>query len=215
MTIQAKVTFTATTGLPEDQVVNTFHFGPVGGPNPASATIAGELIDFYNGLHGAQVQRIGAWMSNFLSRNADTASIDLYDMSDPSPRQPIYTDTFTLTAAASSNGLPTEVALCVSWKADVASGEDARRRRGRNYIGPLDSSASVTTLGIPRPSTQLISDLALAGLGLMTGSSDLRIYSTAVPGSPAAYPVTSGWVDNAFDTQRRRGVDPSSRSTFA
>jgi hypothetical protein len=26
--------------------------------------------------------------------------------------------------------------------------------------------------------------------------------------------VTNGWVDNAFDIQRRRGVTPTSRSTF-
>jgi hypothetical protein len=28
------------------------------------------------------------------------------------------------------------------------------------------------------------------------------------------YPVTAGWVDNAFDTQRRRGKDPTARTLF-
>jgi len=37
------------------------------------------------------------------------------------------------------------------------------------------------------------------------------VYSTV---DNAMYPVDNGWVDNSWDTQRRRGVKPTARYTF-
>jgi hypothetical protein len=34
------------------------------------------------------------------------------------------------------------------------------------------------------------------------------------PSNGDAVPVTDGWVDNAWDTQRRRGIDRTARSTW-
>jgi len=78
----------------------------------------------------------------------------------------------------------------------------------------------------------MMNDTSSFGLGLFTASSASAVWKWAVfsptiaggwflpdtegpPNLPAAYsPVQSGWVDNAWDTQRRRGLEATARTVF-
>lgn len=141
--------------------------------------------------------------------------------------------------AGARTGYPSEVAVCISYRSGAEGGVPARRRRGRIYFGPVFAAIGVEgTSQVPQiPSTfrdfclQAADDLfeRLAGLG-----STYRwcVYSRpyegraagSVPGKPwlgaiaarpgATYPITSFWMDNAFDTQRRRGERATTRTTI-
>lgn len=199
---KAQVAIKWTSGLPEDVTVNTFHFES----NDSAfviGTVPGVLENMYAIIDGTY--------SNVVAQNGHT--IKIYSMADPEPRAPIYDGTFNFASAPSGNPLPTEVALCCSYQADRVSGEPQRRRRGRIYLGPFHTGA-LTTAG--RPHADLINDAVAFGNFLAAASSGWTgtkwVVWSEVDASSAV--VTNGWVDNAFDTQRRRGVAPTTRTTF-
>jgi len=210
--VKALVQLPHVNGIAEDVTVNTFHFLTDAGPQAAAlAEIADELVAFYTGV--AQVQQ--ATLKEFLSSSlAVTGStIKLYNMMDVIPRQPVYERAFDL-ANTSNSTLPREVALCLSFQAVRLSGFPQTRRRGRVYIGPLGTNASAFNLGDARPAQTLINVLKEKGSRLSSALefSDWSIFSVV---TGALLPVNDGWVDNAFDTQRRRGLDPTVRNTWS
>lgn len=99
-----------------------------------------------------------------------------------------------------------EVAICLSYYA----GQNRPRQRGRLYIpcsliGQAPSS--------PRPSAAAISSVAalvpiLAGLGGV--DVDWVVWSRV---DQEARKVTNWWVDDTWDTQRRRGLAATTRTT--
>jgi hypothetical protein len=140
--------------------------------------------------------------------------VKYYDLPGPGePNYPVVIDTFNLTSDPSTASLPTEVACCLSFQGLKIPGEPQNRRRGRVYIGPLTNT--VNSAG--RPSTTLQTTLATAAVTLYSG-----LKACSVPGSlaiwsqvdQAAILVDNGWVDDAFDIQRRRGVERTSRTTW-
>ena len=136
-----------------------------------------------------------------------------YDMLDPEPRAPRLEGTWNFTTAPASDPLPPEVAMCLSFQAPKVSGVPQARRRGRVYIGPLRSIVSSGG----RPSSSAITTLRDAGEALRAagvasaGDWNWAVYSTVLGGTAD---VTSGWVDDEFDTQRRRGRLPTTRNVF-
>lgn len=130
---------------------------------------------------------------------------------------PTIQQPFPLTVPAAEQGLPAEVALCISWAADLGGGS-IRRRRGRTYIGPLNVDAlAEDATNYARPSSGVLTSLATAGGEYLADSvADdawlAVIYSRA---DQEMKLINRGWVDNEFDTQRRRGADSTTRSTFS
>lgn len=115
----------------------------------------------------------------------------------------------------------------------------ASRRRGRIYFGPIDTSAMSTATpvaGDARPGSNLLNGLLENTSNLRTGAGvsgagyTWVIYSrpfegrgevvrpgrSTLPAIPArsgqAYIVEQCWVDDAFDTQRRRGAARTTRT---
>jgi len=131
--------------------------------------------------------------------------------------------------AQGAPSLPNEVALAVSFHGDLSAvGEfgsggtrPRARRRGRVFIGPLWDGTSASSSGNPaRPSATFMEDLRLAADRLMILSDDATTWKWVVPHAAesagwTSVPVIGGWVDNEFDTQRRRGLVATTRSTFA
>jgi len=214
----AQVILKSVSGLSEDIYVNTFAFSDGATSfltNAAATEIVTNLTSFYNTTHAPGLAPIAADISSNVSRTANDSTIKIYDFLDPSPRVPYGTSTFTLGAAASGAGLPSEVALCLSFQGAKISGQDQARRRGRVYIGPLGSTKTTSVSGDLRPNNALINELVGAGtfLSTVTFTSGLEwcVYSRT---GNQFVPVTSGWVDDAFDTQRRRGKRATFRTTF-
>lgn len=155
---------------------------------------------------------IVADLSGNLAQNGHL--VKYYDLPGLAPNYPFEEDTFNLVAAPSGTPLPDEVAMCLSFQGARAAGAPQNRRRGRVYIGPLDVSW-LNTDG--RPLQTRISTLTTAAatlsatLNALSPAVELAVWSVV---DQHAVVVTDGWVDNAWDTQRRRGKDATSRTTW-
>jgi hypothetical protein len=206
--LRAQVVLQNRNNHPADAVVNTFHFtSDVGKTDPDLVT---GLISFYNTVHAPGTNSIGYYLSNNLSRNAGTMRIKVYDMAEPKPREPVES-IWALDDLGSADPLPNEMAACLSFYAD----RNLARRRGRVYIGPLMSNAGAEdlTAGDVRLTNGFRDALVGGGTYLLTlpGSATWCTHSTV---DNAWRPVTAGWVDTAFDVQRRRGLKPGARVTW-
>jgi hypothetical protein len=207
------VTINAYSGLPKDIYQNTFHTNGTAAALAQAITFAGRLQTFYNSVPTGGSSRLSSYMSGAL--NSATVKVATYNMDEPSPRPPVAIAPLTWTIASGSRNMPTEVALCLSYQGVKVPGQLQSRRRGRVYIGPFTEAANsgtATTKAVP--SALLISDLAKAGKQLAAasdGACDWVVYST-VSGDKVV--VSDGWVDNAWDIQRRRGELPTARTVF-
>lgn len=218
--MRAQVTIPLDSALPEDSFVNTFYFD---GDDTLGEDLDSEYHSVVYNLLQTFYQSIDAYLANSV---ASPATLKIYDMRDPLPRVPEFTGTIPLTDSAQPP-LPSEVALCVSFQADPVSGVAQARRRGRVFIGPLPSTASfaVVTAGQLRPHTALVGAFADAANAMADGADTVggshvswAVYSPTLDAigtiDDAFNDVTNGWVDNAYDTQRRRGAAPSSRTLW-
>jgi hypothetical protein len=138
----------------------------------------------------------------------------IYDLGQAPPRERA-----TLPAAwpgrVNVAGLPTEVAVCLSFYA----GRNLPRSRGRIYIGPLNVASS--TSGEGRPTPQLIDSIADRASNVARTTENVTWVMVTKGGFPiqkepaGAKVITAGWVDDAYDTQRRRGLAPLVRKPWS
>lgn len=216
--IRAQVVLPYLSGKPEDVAVNTWHF--------SSGTAAGadlelardHLVEAYtvappNGPSGNALSPLGAHLSNAISRVTFPARIKLYDLAAPMPR-PVTEFTFTLPTSINptADEMPAEVALCGSFYAL----RNLPRQRGRIYFGPFTVNATqdepVNQRAHPRLQLrETIHGLLKRLISKPANTVNLAVYSRM---DNVARAVTAGWVDDAFDTQRRRGQDASGRLPF-
>lgn len=213
-TIRVQLTIPRDSGIPADAVVNTFHWFKVGAVNPATDgdVIIAALTDAWNVDHGDGFSLVTALASYM---KPESAHIRMYDLADPEPRTPIR-DEDLLFGSGGTGELPGEVALCMSYAVTRESGEVAARNRGRIYFGPFsDSRDQVETNVDSRPANALRGALASFGNVLIAANTaDLywTVYSEV--DAEAKGPVTHGWIDNAWDTQRSRGAKANARTLF-
>ena len=137
----------------------------------------------------------------------------MYRMSDPEPRSPVYESEFGLSTTGTTQ-LPTEVSVCVSFQGSKVSGLPQSRRRGRIFMGPIANTATGTDGRLTNANAILFGDFGQSLLDSSTANSnyDWAVYS---PTNGTAVNVVDGWVDNEFDTQRRRGRIATQRWTFS
>lgn len=201
------VTWESETALPKDAMVNTWYFE---GSGTDPANVGDMLEDFYNADPSGLGYSIGSYFSDDIVTGDYT--IKGYDLADAKPRAPMYESTRSLDTISTGDGLPPEVALCFSYHADYVSGTAPARRRGRVYLGGLATASSSGG----RPVGALTLVIAAAGRDLLVASNSAVNWSwvqysqTTSTGNN----VVGGWVDDAWDTQRRRGIDASSRETW-
>jgi len=218
------------TGADTDVTVNTFYFKEttdLGTDAQTYTDIIDALADFYHAF------------DQLLSPALDgSLRIKLFNHLDPPPRSPVAEGLESLTLVEAT-GLPNEVSVALSYRAALESGQNRRRNRGRVYIGPLGTSWSTGGTGDRRPlqaNRQTVIDaydVHLAGPSMTTPGADAQIYvfsrsdalglavGAAGPSDEPDYTeaqliagyhlIDNVWMDDAFDTQRRRGVAPTSR----
>lgn len=213
--LRAQVTIPYTSGLPEDVSTNVWHFtGSDADPTGSVAEIVTLLSRFYSTDTGAAGTTPTAYYSSLVSRGANACTIDVFDLADLEPRIPIGSGTFTATAAGAATAFPMEVALCLSFQGTPVSGTPQARRRGRVYLGPFNGNAGVSSTG--RPAAALISQIATSADRMLSESdantlTKWQVYSRV---ADAMALVVDGWIDDEWDTQRRRGRAATTRSTF-
>lgn len=228
-------TLTSVTGFAADSCQNVIH---VGAPNPITDTELTNLCeafrDFYNNVATGAVEDLGNYISPSVSRAASACKIEAYfsaDLDGSSPfGSPLKTLSFTLSDSGGGSPLPEEVAIVASFNGDLtdvpvsetnptpppATIRPASRRRGRLYFGPLNSTTLASVSGEPRPTSNVISDLADAMVQLAVdiaavGNFYLGVWSQL---DADVYEVVEGHIDDAWDTQRRRGNAPNVRTPF-
>lgn len=204
--------------LSKDRYVNVFHFGNSGNPTTTDLEALGDIVrDFYNVAH--PTTPICQYYSSQVG--AQTATIKTYLVDTALTHVPLTTQTYTFNAETSGvDNFPAEVALVLSLKSNVPSVVSPKRRRGRLYFGPLNTSTGSGTSG-QDPSRP---NAAFRNV-LLTSASYLRTAALAagfswVVHSPTqadaldvsqSFVITDVSVDDAWDTQRRRGIGPTVR----
>lgn len=210
--LRAQVRLLSDSSLPEDTVVNTWHFASAV-TNPDSSYVGANLQpplgQFYDAIDGL--------LSVGLS---GTANVKWYDLIDPEPRVPIA-EFNNVNLNLGSGALPSEVALCLSFQGVPVSGQPQARRRGRVYLGPLSDTGVVSAAGVGdvRPGATAINTVTGAADALLTlskAAADWRwVIHSPTSGPGISVDVDNGWVDNAFDIQRRRGLRATQRTLFS
>jgi hypothetical protein len=198
---RATVIIKSVSNVIEDAATNTFHI---------DADTVGDLAAASAALQ-ACYQSIRNSYSSLMAQNGH--EIKWYRLSDPPPRATVRNDTFNFTTAPSVAPLPTEVAACVSFQGGASSGQPQARRRGRVFIGPLNTNSIDATAYLSSTTrTALVN-----AFGVLLDASQAAtawkwsVFSTV---NGTGVEVTNGWVDNAFDTQRRRGRRTTARTVF-
>lgn len=200
-------------GFPEDRVVNVHHFvGSTGGTySSESATARALMEEFY--ATPTVANAVGTYLSPWVARAATLTS---YDMDIPANTRTPTIDPLTLPVAFTA-GFPEEVACCLSIHGAIppASGP---RRMGRIFLGPLCAGAGDTgTSSTPaRPTAAFTTDVVAACVRLRdngeAGNVRWAIRSTRPTENYVL--VAGGYVDNAWDTQRRRGPATTARTLW-
>ncbi len=233
--LRVQVNLERDSGLPEDRVVNVFHFRGLGDfVNPAMVgPTFDKLVAFYAATPAGSASPLGNRLATTLTNTGH--SMRAYDMAQPKPRTPIGERFFSIAPAAA--GYPGEIALVLSFRGQLLSGTDPSRRRGRVYIGPWAADTSELVGGEVKPLPANVALVANAGAALLAANVDPEPPppATVVPAGsvwvvhglapevpkPNRDPnarkvlvdVVHLWVDNAWDVQRRRGARANSRVT--
>ena len=215
--VRAQVTLERDSALPADVITNTWHWYS-GTSTTATSTEAVALGSALSTFYNAISTRLSQVFTG-------VGVVDFFDLDDPEPRVPFATYNMT-TFTPNTTGLPSEVALCLSMEAVPVSGVNQARRRGRVFIGPLAvaTSASSGPGGDIRPTGACITNLlsAAAAMTPITVGADtwhLAVFSPQTfqeiggDAGDSTNPVYRVWVDDAFDTQRRRGAPVTARTS--
>jgi hypothetical protein len=211
----AKLPYSA--GLAGDLAENTFWFArheATGYGEDQYSEAYGRVVNFYNG--GIESDGVHSALAEYIDRSLTSVRICTVDTATGHEDTGSIADIpFALDPVGTGTALPAEVALCLSYKASSVSGVPAQRRKGRIYIGPLDGTfAGSVGLGYSTPNVEITTLLQEAGKEMIAGlvTLDWVVYSRT---NADAYIIDAGWVDNEWDTQRRRGREATFRSTFS
>jgi hypothetical protein len=231
--IHTSVTFPSMSGFTRDNVVNTFtHAFETDADVAALTGLEAALTDFYNaedtGGSGLSVsQLIGPQISRTAPPIFRHYGLDGH-LSGGRVGSPIRVQPMALIDAPVAGGpMPSEVAVALSYHSDfttdVEFGAGATRPRardrGRIYIGPLAMSALIvhSDTGGNRPTVapNIRQTLLSAGLRLRTAEGGGGVWSVWSRANGTVRGITEFSVDDAFDTQRRRGERAVTRQVLA
>lgn len=201
----AQVELASVSNVAKDSVVNTFAFRAVD-PNATFTNLCNGIASLY--------QSLDAYMGSSLNGTANAHTVKLYHLIEPEPRPPVHTQRFS--AGSALKPYPAEVALCLSFAADAPSGSRPARRRGRIFLGPMAENSGVLVDGYIRPTGVVKDGCAVAleafGLGAAVLGWQWCVWSRA---DNTLFPVVRGWINDEFDTQRRRGPEVTSRRSWS
>lgn len=231
MIIRAQIVISARDSVPRDAAVNVIHWTAditedALGLGVLLDDITGEIRDFYseNQLDdtGSSIDdsSLGRLLSPIMSRDGDGVLVRYFHVVDATHENFLDERTFGLSdPLPDAAAMPNELAICCSLLATPSLSVPIRRRRGRLYLGPINSGpvGTRTISGVEYPSVSSLARGYIArSLKRLTFAADRIdaqwcVYSRK---NDAAYTVTQGWVDNEFDIIRSRGLEASLRTDF-
>ncbi len=211
--VSVVVKFSHRSGLPRDSIINTFHFAGIPASQADRDAIFTAIQRFYNLLSGAQTASVASYLSDAIDRAVPVQRI-MYDTSGLLSGPPIDDADLLLAPAANNEELPSEVAAVASFYSGAAS--NVATGRGRIYLGPL--TQGVVAIG-PNQYPELDNGFRT---NVVEAMKELEDATPANPwavrlvqgGSVVFHDVDGGFVDSAFDTQRRRGEQALTRTSW-
>lgn len=215
--VRSQVELDHESGLAADRIVNTFHHLTAGTPPTPTQldVIRDQIVAAYTAV---QAPGTTALINSLPDVLAGTWRIKHYDAQSAPPNVPLRIDTPAAFVPGGGAPLPLEVALCLSYKITPSiSGVQLQSQRGRVYFGPFGTARN----GIDgRPTPTLIDQLVgVGGLLMASGSADVDwvVYSPTLDAAVAGligsdFIVNQIYVDNEWDTQRRRGREATART---
>lgn len=224
-------------GMPDETVENVFHVGAADPWNDGAwnTPLMEAVRDFYTVVAAGATLTVGQYIGESVSRVTNAAQVLLYRNSTLDGTvpfgSPIASLSFTVPTAAAGDPYPEEVASVISYHADLtdvpvsipnptpppATIRPAQRQRGRCYVGPLQVSAGVGGGNQSRPSATFRTNAteAFKELAETINAIDPTLYFGIWSKADAeVWQATAGWMDDAWDTQRRRGVEATTRTAF-
>lgn len=207
---RCQAVFQGLTDDPGDAFVNTWGFRNTG---VASLTLMADAIqarmaDFYGAVVTQTGKSVGSYISSALVR--PSATLKIYDLGQAPPRQVI--ERVIPVQLGGTLPLPTECAVTASFYGS----RNLPRQRGRVYIGPLSIGSIVVRANKATIADDLRITLAHAMRRMTqngnTNQAEWHVISSA---GATSHQVTHGWVDDAFDTQRRRGQEATRRTEWS
>jgi len=211
--------FSGASTLPEDVYVTNTHWQGVGSVFSDSAEAAfTTLRTFWQVAAPSLAFAVGRYIAEHVPR---AYQMKAYNLEVPPGERVPYVGTGTLPAVeAGVVGFPSECALVLSTVGGAAP--YAPGDRGRFFIGPLASSAGGTSDDVPQRANPGFVSVVVGAAERMraTPTSDVTwvtistIFNKVPRVTPLIQNVTGGFVDNAFDTQRRRGESSTIRETW-
>jgi hypothetical protein len=189
--VRAQCAWQADSAQPSDAQIITPHFKFITTPlTPAD----------YEAFAQALADALNGW-STFKT----TVTVKLYNAQAPEPNYPLAVKT-NPGAGVLNSTVNRDVAVCLSYYAEF----NRPRHRGRLYVpcGPASISPAAASVN----STQMakVGDLATVLANAGGVDVDWSVFSRM---DNTSRPVTNWFVDNAWDTQRRRGVKSTARIT--
>lgn len=200
--LRTEVIIEAAGMAPADFATNTLYYqnDSAGGLLPVDYTNhAQEVCDAYSGQWNQKLAYV----------------VNVYDMTDAEPRPIRGSARYTPTGGTDpvSNYGPPQVAIVIAFYAD----RNIVGRRAHIYLGPWPTAAMTHTFGPTE--RQALLDGFVNALWNVGGANVYHVvYHTKdgmhgqVAGSSEA--VTDYWIDDRWDTQRRRCPKPTTRSTL-
>jgi hypothetical protein len=208
-------------GIERDAVQNTWlYVAP--STNPSTTDFNNWIAQYQGFLHD-----IHTFLAASLNASTPQWTVEFFRLPIERPLPgtgvgpPVFVGTGSFVTPPGSIGYPSEVSVCLtldgveSIDAEQGPGgtRPAARKRNRKYIGPLAGNVGVAESG----TSETVVDPGVARAivdawktamqdGMITKGWAPNIWSFT---NWAAYTILKVWVDNAFDTQRRRGQDPT------
>ncbi len=217
--LRAEVHLPFTTNLPKDVSINALHFGVEGDADNDSNW--DDIRDLVAAFWNTTISGIApsAYLSSIIQRATDACYIKFYD-AEADPQVLLGQRNFTANSAAvAETNYPNEVAICLSLTCTPGGSVPVRRRRGRMYVGPVnvgvEGSRTVAGEEVPAVASTVRTTFATACENMAT-QDDFPFVSWGVWSTvnEALYVITGGFIDNDFDTQRRRQYPASARTTW-
>jgi len=219
------ITLAVKSGITKDNVVNTLHYTHLATVTSTDYdNMRDHIQDFYSTIATGGVTSVGAKLSNEIKTTTNAHRIDFYDVPTTGGPigAPVATRNFTI-STVSTSGLPEECAAVLGFRAeygtDVEFGSGTRPRsrdRNRIYLGPLSQntvSQDGTTQRVYLVDNLIQSAMASAIQFLYTEPfADSWLWRVVSPTGLVDKPVAYVDMDNAFDSQRRRGTDALART---
>lgn len=204
--------------VPKDAAQFDFHLmAPAGATDTDYDHASVRLETFFNAiatkLSGAFSTSTSSWTADFYEVPSSVGALG----------PPQKHRAGTIWAGGGSGNYPSEVAVCLSLRADITGIAEhgpggtrpAATRRNRIYLGPMyDGSAQIDgASGAVHVSAATLTQITNAAVALKTNlNADGWKWMIFSPKNWQQYEAVTAWCDNAFDTQRRRGTPATSRT---